>query len=895
MAADERHESCDFLQKCNCRLNPVNLLFSVDCSRLKIREIPQLPNIIDELLFKDNEIQVIPDQAFYNLTNLLKLDLSNNEIHELRNSSFIGLTNLRSLNLQDNRLDDCMTMNIHVWEPLENLISLNIKHNLFGNFQPNLTLLASLQSLQMDFNSNDTGMISESFYSMKRLRELDLSGLTGNCSVRSLNNESFKYIHQIENLSLSACRIKHINRGTFQQLKRISFLDISNNTCLKFEVLENVTHDLQFSEIKVLKFNKIHKVFDMNTMLRTSQIKNLANTSIQEIHGDSNRLQQIEIGAMLFMPNTLDYVSARDNQFSYGLFFWDLLRTSVKTFNVSHMFTFHTEDEHPEKCSHNIVCKKEPVTETKMKYGMEYRDHTTPLPMAHQLTTLNYSSCHLHYSVSSYSLTNNILRNIDLSNNLFTSWIGPIYNVKSLKYLDLSSNFCSNVSNYFFSEDFGSLEELYLQNNILGLVLPSSIEYNLFVPKSQRLDVILQFRQSAIRMRFLVLQLFLCRFVYNVMSSDESHHRCNFLKESCICRQDQVTLLFAVDCSRLRIKEIPKLPNIIEELSFKENKIQVIPNQAFSDLTNLLKLDLSNNEIYELRNLSFRGLTNLRSLNLQDNRLDSSMGNLNIQVLKPLENLISLNIKHNLFGNFQPNLTLLVSLQSLEMDFNSNDTGKIRESFYSMKRLRELDLSGLTGNCSVRSLTNESFKYIPQIEHLSLSGCRIKHINRGTFQQLKNISTLNISNNTCLKFEVLENVTYDLQFSAIKVLKFNKIYKVFDMNTMLRTSQIKYLTNTSIEEMHGDSNRLQQIEIGALLFLPNTLDYVSARDNQFSYGPYLWDMLRISLKMFNVSHMFTFHREDEHPERCSYDIVCKKEPATESKMKYGLENSDQTF
>ncbi|XP_063418977.1 toll-like receptor 4 [Mytilus trossulus] len=527
MTADEKHDRCDFIKKCKCRLNPVTLLFAVDCSRLKLKLIPKLPNIIEKLSFKDNKIQAITDQAFSDMTNLLKLDLSSNEIYELRNSSFIGLTNLRSLNLQNNRLDTSMTsLNIKVLKPLENLTNLNIKHNLFRNFQPNLTLLVSLRSLGMDFISNDTGMISESFYSMKTLQELDLSGLTGNCSVRSLTNESFKHIPQIENLRLSGCRIKHINKGTFQQLKKISVLDISNNTCLKFEVLENVTHDLQFSAIKVLKLNKIHKVFDMNTMLRTSQIKYLANTSIQEIHGDSNRLQQIEIGAMLFMPNTLDYVSARDNQFSYGPFFWDLLHTSVKTFNVSHMFTFHTEDENPEQCSYDIVCKKEPITETKMKYGMEYRDHATPLPMAHQLTSLNYSSCHLHYSVSSYSLTNNILRNIDL------------------------------------------------------------------------------------------------------MSSDESHHRCFFLNESCICRKDKVTLLFAVDCSRLRIKEIPKLPNIIEELSLKDNKIQVIPDQAFYNLTNLLKLDLSRNEIYELRNLSFIGLTNLRSLNLQDNRLDAKKTNI---------------------------------------------------------------------------------------------------------------------------------------------------------------------------------------------------------------------------------------------------------------------------
>ncbi|CAC5380973.1 unnamed protein product [Mytilus coruscus] len=299
------------------------------------------------------------------------------------------------------------------------------------------------------------------------------------------------------------------------------------------------------------------------------------------------------------------------------------------------------------------------------------------------------------------------------------------------------------------------------------------------------------------------------------MTADERHERCYFLKK-CTCRQNQVTLLFFVDCSGLKIKEIPKLPSNIEELSFKENKIQFIPDQAFSDMTNLLKLDLSNNAINVFRNLSFIGLTNLRSLNLQNNRLDETMANLNIHVLKPLENLIHLNIKHNLFGNFQPNLTLMVSLRSLEMDFISIDTGIISESFYSMKRLRELDLSGLTGNCSVRSLTNESFKYIPQIENLSLSGCRIKHINKGVRHEYN--------------------------------------------------AQIKYLNNTSIQEILGDSNRLQQIELGTVLFMPNTLDYVSARDNQFTHGPYLWDMLHLSLKTFNVSHMFTFHKEDEHPE-----------------------------
>ncbi|CAG2223759.1 unnamed protein product [Mytilus edulis] len=234
MTADERQERCDFLKNCTCRQNQVTLLYYVDCSRLEIREIPKLPNNIEELSFKDNKIQVISDQAFSDLTNLLKLDLSSNEIHEFSNTSLIGLKNLRSLNLQNNKLD--------------------------------------------------------------------------------------------------------------------------------------------------------------------------------------------------------------------------------------------AKDEQPQKCSYDIICKKEPVTESEMKYGMEYSDQTfqaRPLPMPHQLILLNYSSCHFDYSVLAFNS-----KNVDLSRNLLTSWIGPIYNVKSLKHLDFSSNFCSNVSHYFFSEDFGSLEELHLQNNILGLVLP---------------------------------------------------------------------------------------------------------------------------------------------------------------------------------------------------------------------------------------------------------------------------------------------------------------------------------------------------------------------------------------------------------------------------------------
>ncbi|XP_052075459.1 toll-like receptor 4 [Mytilus californianus] len=61
---------------------------------------------------------------------------------------------------------------------------------------------------------------------------------------------------------------------------------------------------------------------------------------------------------------------------------------------------------------------------------------------------------------------------IDISNNAFYVWQGPISNLTCLTYLDISNNFCSNVSTNFF--EYGSnLTTLLIQNNLLGFVLPT--------------------------------------------------------------------------------------------------------------------------------------------------------------------------------------------------------------------------------------------------------------------------------------------------------------------------------------------------------------------------------------------------------------------------------------
>ncbi|CAG2209855.1 unnamed protein product [Mytilus edulis] len=208
---------------------------------------------------------------------------------------------------------------------------------------------------------------------------------------------------------------------------------------------------------------------------------------------DSNRLQQIEPGALRFLPTTLIHLSVRDNMFSLGPYVNDLLALSVKSVDASGMNSFHKEDSNPEKCNLDLVCtwhtdvRLDEYSDPQFKH-LWFRRETneqdgfgrTFIPIPYNLTKLNYRSCGSQYNITEVELSNNKLENVDLSNNLLTRWIGPLRNVKNLRYLDFSSNMCSYLSTFFFSPDFIVLEKLSMSNNLLGLILPSDIHGNTF-------------------------------------------------------------------------------------------------------------------------------------------------------------------------------------------------------------------------------------------------------------------------------------------------------------------------------------------------------------------------------------------------------------------------------
>ncbi|XP_053403012.1 uncharacterized protein LOC123554932 [Mercenaria mercenaria] len=83
---------------------------------------------IDKISLKGNELHVIGDSTFNNVTQLQHLDLSNNMITEIPHNAFKGLTSLRKLELSGNQIQ-LMQNNTSIFDDLISLRFLGLANN----------------------------------------------------------------------------------------------------------------------------------------------------------------------------------------------------------------------------------------------------------------------------------------------------------------------------------------------------------------------------------------------------------------------------------------------------------------------------------------------------------------------------------------------------------------------------------------------------------------------------------------------------------------------------------------------------------------------------------------------------------------------------------------------
>nr|AVR52705.1 Toll4 [Sinohyriopsis cumingii] len=334
----------------------------------------------------------------------------------------------------------------------------------------------------------------------------------------------------------------------------------------------------------------------------------------------------------------------------------------------------------------------------------------------------------------------------------------------------------------------------------------------------------------------------------------------------CKCRRDIENRLI-VDCSKMNLTEIPRMPNDTVFLSLSNNEILVVGNGTFSNLPHLLSLDLSTNSMRKIDRDAFHGLENLRRLDFNRNNVPLTVQGFGQGVFRSLKNLCYLSIQnvnvktdnasypHQIFAD-------IISLTTLKIDGMPNAI--FGPGFLELHNLRMLKLS--SEKCNIESLFNNTFVYLPFLTDLDISSCSIHRIEPGALIPLRHLQYLDISNNAALGFDGLRNASFGLINGSITILKANRLYPTFHLSVQLNSKHVEFLNQTNIKEMYLDENQIELVESDWGNVCPKSMEKLSVAGNKFTFGLYIFQGYNCkSLKILNGGY--------QHPTRMPFSIT----------------------
>ena len=125
---------------------------------------------------------------------------------------------------------------------------------------------------------------------------------------------------------------------------------------------------------------------------------------------------------------------------------------------------------------------------------------------------------------------------------------------------------------------------------------------------------------------------------------------------------------------------------------------------------------------------------------------------------------------------------------------------------------------------------------------MDISACKISIIHKGFLRDFSHLEYLDISFNRQLSQEVLHNITYDLQFTNIKIFKLEAIQCGYGEGLTFKREYTYDLRHSSLQEINLSSNRINVFEPLSLSNIPNTLQRFAAADNRVMFS---WAVLEI--------------------------------------------------
>ncbi|XP_058978013.1 chaoptin [Musca domestica] len=719
--------------------NVFSSLVNLDHLYLRANFIPLLPvTLLDKcqklssLSLDDNEIQDLEIGMFRKLEFLREVRLHNNRIRRIRKGVFEPLPTLQELHVQKNNIED---IEPGAFQTLYNLQHINLQDNqltVLEDIFPKEANNSSLLTIQLEANYLNKIHVK----TFRRQDKIQIMWLSHN-ELSRVEKSMFEDQVDLARLYLNHNFIRDIDRDTFGKLKDLKFLDMSWNRLKQlrrdyFGALQNVEELLlahnfieaiegyAFNKLKNLKIldlshNPLHQITNDVFMEDLSLTHlNLKNTSLRKIETNTfkslQNLNELNLELNYLLPSDIQklelpglrtlYLSHNDftNHMEAMASMFDKLR-SLQHLTMANcslsalpedMFNKNTNlvkldlcDNQLTKMTRNLFNGLNVFKELRL-----CRNHLMEFPHValYNLSTLEILdlSRNLFSTIDFYKLSGTLnLRQLNLKDNKITSLTGfNAVNLTQLDTVDLSGNHLLSLPANFLRNSI-NLQKVDLSSNRF-LQIPSSALSDISLP----------------RLSWLNLTGNPINTIYTVIEE-----RYPYLKELYIC-QTNLSILTSYDFKAFKA---------LQHLHLVNNRITRISPGAFTNLTNLLTLDISINEL-EL---------------------------LPIERLKGLNNLRVLNISHNILRELDEFSSDLVQLQVCDLSFNQLD----RISRFTFTHLHNLVELYLMGN-RMTVLSVDAFRYLRKLHILDLRKNYFELVPIEALKPLEaNIKTLRLEEN----------------------------------------------------------------------------------------------------------------------------------------------------
>lgn len=481
----------------------------------------------------DNNIDYIESDSFVGLSGLLWLDLRRNPLFYPKSFGagvFKPLNNLHSLNMKSNQHMHLQSYHglVDLLKPLRNLQYLAVSGCSNCTFEEGFENLTSLQNLTLSGGNkihkaevcNISFLLNNTFKHLPQIHRLSVSSChitqveTGTfANLKDLNFVDISYnqeltfdgladlLTSLKSTSIEVLNVKYIHppfeRGTvlkkdhMEPIKDLITLTHLYMDLNKIEIIDEEVFALLPGSLYVLTLAANRLSYGKYTR-EIESMKHVGYLDISRQHLNYDPFRKGRHDLVTYRYTNVSSNSAaheradayfnsypeyREDETNLDLYENDFQSTPGMDFT---QWTIEESDIANHKSSTTGISN---YGETSVNCTVcllscaldkSIRGCFCPPP---NIKTLKWRKSFLNFNLYSFRIClSPPIKTLDISYNLIYEWIGPVYGLEHLEHLDMTANFCNNLSPDFF-DTMPNLRSLNVSQNFLGQSLHPTAEH----------------------------------------------------------------------------------------------------------------------------------------------------------------------------------------------------------------------------------------------------------------------------------------------------------------------------------------------------------------------------------------------------------------------------------